>query len=369
MAKILIIEDEEPVRANLIELLDAEGYDTLQGADGITGVNLARNENPDLIICDIFMPGVGGYGVLSALNKDETTAAIPFIFLTALTERDDQRKGMELGADDFISKPFTRQEILKAIQTRLGKKSSLEERVRRQVTALSRYINISLPHELLTPLSMILEHSRMLSDEGSTLSRPEIATLAREIQQAASRLLSSIRDYSLYTEMESAMQNSNRLNAMRSAITPSAAAILREIVQVRMSAENRLDDLRLELEDAPIAIAEVYLQEIIEKLLDRQLRYSFSGTPVRLTGRADVTSGEYRIELEEHGNGAIMAQIQSAQDPESMPRNLTEEAGVDLGLLLMKRLVEIHSGRLEVKNQDAENGSYQVILPLARIEK
>jgi DNA-binding NarL/FixJ family response regulator len=123
MKKILIIEDEEQTRKNLATILRMEGHTTLTTADGQAGLEIARREQPDLILCDVMMPCLDGHGVLAALRGDKATAAIPFIFLTARGERNDLRTGMNLGADDYLTKPATASELLTAIDARLKRES------------------------------------------------------------------------------------------------------------------------------------------------------------------------------------------------------------------------------------------------------
>ena len=124
MTKILVIEDEESVRENILDLLEAESFETLAAANGKIGVELAVSEAPDLILCDLMMPNIDGYEVLKKLHLQASTATIPFIFLTARTAKADLRKGMDLGADDYLTKPFTRSELLNAIISRLEKKAN-----------------------------------------------------------------------------------------------------------------------------------------------------------------------------------------------------------------------------------------------------
>jgi CheY-like chemotaxis protein/CRP-like cAMP-binding protein len=122
MIKVLIIEDNDDIRENIIEILELSGYNVHSAANGKTGVELAMKELPDIILCDIMMPEMDGYGVIDALNKHPETRATPFIFLTAKAERTDVRKGMELGADDYLTKPFDAKELLNAIESRMKKK-------------------------------------------------------------------------------------------------------------------------------------------------------------------------------------------------------------------------------------------------------
>lgn len=125
MTKILVIEDELAVREIIVEMLCAEKFDVIHAADGQAGVQLAQAHSPDLIICDIMMPNLDGYGVLTALRQQTSTAIIPFIFLTAKISKEDSRQGMELGADDYLTKPFTRDELLQAVRVRFDKQAAL----------------------------------------------------------------------------------------------------------------------------------------------------------------------------------------------------------------------------------------------------
>ncbi len=122
----MLIEDNKAVRENLTEILELSNYEVMEADNGKSGVDLITREIPDLIICDIMMPELDGYGVLNQLSKNPKTSSIPFIFLTAKAERADFRKGMEMGADDYITKPFDDVELLNAIETRLKKKEQLK---------------------------------------------------------------------------------------------------------------------------------------------------------------------------------------------------------------------------------------------------
>ncbi|MBW4421393.1 MAG: response regulator [Myxacorys californica WJT36-NPBG1] len=128
MKTILVIEDEQAVRESILDLLEAEGFHSIGGENGTVGVNLAHEYHPDLILCDIQMPELDGYGVLTNLRQSSDTASIPFIFLSARTTKVDIRQGMELGADDYLTKPCTAVELLGAISGRLAKHQALLQR-------------------------------------------------------------------------------------------------------------------------------------------------------------------------------------------------------------------------------------------------
>ncbi len=126
MKTILVIEDNENIRENVQEILTLSDYNVILAHNGKEGIELAQKNKPDLIICDIMMPGVDGYGVLHVLHRDAETHNIPFIFLTSKSERSDFRAAMEMGADDYITKPFSGNELLNAIESRLKKSEVLK---------------------------------------------------------------------------------------------------------------------------------------------------------------------------------------------------------------------------------------------------
>ena len=143
MKTILIIEDDAQTRENLQLILDMEGFRALTAANGRTGLDLVRRESPDLVLCDVSMPELDGHGVLRELRANEATAAVPFIFLTARGERRDVRDGMNLGADDYLTKPLDAEDLITAIETRLARHHTV------QATGAAPDFNSAIPLESL----------------------------------------------------------------------------------------------------------------------------------------------------------------------------------------------------------------------------
>ncbi len=141
MKTVLLIEDNTEVRENTAEILELANYKVLQAENGKIGVELAQNNKPDLIICDIMMPVLDGYGVIHMLSKNTETSTIPFIFLTAKTERGDFRKGMEMGADDYITKPFDDVELLRSVESRLKKTELLKNEFSNNVEGVNKFFD------------------------------------------------------------------------------------------------------------------------------------------------------------------------------------------------------------------------------------
>lgn len=165
MKTILVIEDEPSVRANILELLEAEDYDVVGAENGFIGALWAQEHIPDLIICDVMMPEINGNEVLRALRQDPATATISFIFLTAMADKADIRHGMELGADDYLTKPFTRAELLRAIASRIAKQEVVTqqytsehqraEALQQQLEKIQR--DVSVKNELLKQFKQELQ--------------------------------------------------------------------------------------------------------------------------------------------------------------------------------------------------------------------
>src|SRR5690349_20072369 len=139
--RVLVIDDNNDIRENTAEILELAGYKTYTAENGKKGVELATKEKPSVIVCDIMMPELDGYGVLHLLRKNPETQNIPFIFLTAKTERTDFRKGMEMGADDYITKPFEDIELLNAVEIRLKKIEILEQNYASNPQGLNRFLH------------------------------------------------------------------------------------------------------------------------------------------------------------------------------------------------------------------------------------
>lgn len=153
MIKILLIEDNLEMRENTAEILELANYEVITAEDGRIGVDLATNASPDLIVCDIMMPELDGYGVLFLLSQNPKTAGIPFIFLTAKAEKSDLRKGMEQGADDYVTKPFEDLELLNAIESRIKRSEIFKKDYKEGFEGLSSFIDEARGLEELNKLS------------------------------------------------------------------------------------------------------------------------------------------------------------------------------------------------------------------------
>jgi DNA-binding response OmpR family regulator len=183
---ILIIEDDDLLRSTLMDRLTLEGYRVFAAINGEDGVRMAQLRLPDLILCDITMPGLDGYGVLRALQADPRTAAVSFIFLTAKAAPIQVRVGMGVGADDYLCKPVTKEELLVAIRARLWKQQQRQERLLQATESARLGVVRKLPQELLTPLTGLLSVGQFLENTQTVKSVAEVRQLGQVLHTAAS---------------------------------------------------------------------------------------------------------------------------------------------------------------------------------------
>ncbi|PJF28337.1 MAG: hybrid sensor histidine kinase/response regulator [Phototrophicales bacterium] len=357
--KILVIEDVQSLRKDIIEMLGFEGYDAEGAENGLVGVEKASSFQPDLIICDIMMPGLDGHGVLEALRRQEWTD-FAFIFLTARTDREDMRHGMEQGAEDYLTKPFTASELLAAVRVQLEKLEKRRAEKQESVNTITRNIIFSLPHELRTPLNVIMGYSDLLMTADDTFPMERVAEFAQHINLSAMRLYRLFENFLIYAQTILITSDQAQINALRTGITYSPQRIIERAARTK-AAHERLSDLQLDLTDIEaVSIAEDHLRRMVEELIDNAFKFSNPGTPVTVT--AHPHDHGYQIKIEDRGRGMTPAQIASIGAYMQFDRIIYEQQGAGLGLAIAKRLTELYGGNFSIESE-AGSGT-RVILTL-----
>ncbi|MEG4227086.1 response regulator [Microcoleus sp. N9_B2] len=362
MAMILVIEDEEAIRENILELLEAENFEGIGAINGKVGIKLAIEKIPDLILCDMMMPEVDGHGVIKALRSEPLTATIPFIFLTAKADKVDIRTGMELGADDYITKPCTPQELLKAISIRLEKQKTISRQSQKTLDELRTNISMSLPHELRTPLNAIMGFSELILSEYQVLEESDILEMIGQIQTSGHRLYRLIQNFLLYAELEIAATNPELLKEMRNSEFSCVKSLLSQKARQQAKHANRTDDLQLNLQDASVAMDSVRLAKIVEELLDNAFKFSLEGTPVLLS--TVIENQTFILSVKDQGRGMTTDQIAQLEAYRQFDRKLYQQAGLGLGLAIVQRLVELHGGEFKIESLPQQETIVCVSLPV-----
>lgn len=361
MNKILVIEDDINVRENILELLYHEEFNIIEAGNGRLGVQLAREQVPDLIICDVMMPELDGYEVLKALRQYPTTAMIPLIFLTAKSDKTDFRQGMELGADDYIVKPFTRAELLAAIYCRLEKQVTIREATQKRLDNLRSSITLSLPHEMRTPLNGILGFSQILMEESDILDSQAVREMAECIYQSGERLFRLIQNFLLYAELEIIASDAQQIRLLQSQATQFPTLALTDLISEKAEKVGRIADLQVDLHQCHIKISAKNISKIIEELIDNSLKFSPSGTLIQIT--SESVKNKFILSFIDHGRGMTENQIAELGAYRQFERKLYEQQGSGLGLVIAKRLTELHGGKFQIQSQPREKTIVKVILP------
>jgi len=363
-SKILVIDDEEWLREMIRLALEQHDFEVFEASDSDQGAAKARELLPDLIICDVNMSKSGdGYATLSKLRDDVVTATIPFILMTGLADSAGMRHGMELGADDYLPKPFKVDELYATVNARLRKVQTVRDEAEKKLSLLRSQISMMLPHEMRTPLNGIISNAEMLAESAGSLDPKLIAEMSREICQSGQRLERLIENFLIYAQLELVGTDVQSVAALRSARTKRPADFVRTAATAQAETVGRSNDLVLELTDVPLALAEDYLKKIVTELVQNALKFSGPGTSVCV--RLAASGDEVEFSVRDCGRGFSTEQIRRIGAYMQFERKLQDEQGFGLGLAIAKKLVEVHGGALTVESCSGKGSTVTVKLPKA----
>lgn len=356
MKKILVIDDAEFILESTSTLLGFEGYDIATAADGISGYQMALETKPDLILCDISMPGLDGYGVLERIRSNSETRTLPFIFLTAFTDKANMRTGMEKGADDYLIKPFTREELISAIEAQWKKSSIVQQHLQQKVEEVSKSISSALPHEFRTVLNQISGSAKFLHSNSDNVSSEDLKELSQDIIHSTQRLLKITENYLIYARIESISSNQNKRALLRSFHTDEPIAMLIDIAKNIANKYERASDLQIDadLTDIYIEMSTESFHKVIDEIVDNAFKFSKPGQKVKISATLNKSHIDFKIT--DFGRGMSTDQINSIGAYVQFERQIYEQQGVGLGLMIAKKIVEIHEGTFLINSKD-ENGT------------
>lgn len=364
MTNILVIEDEHALREEITTILRYEDYDVSEARDGLEGVEVADKFMPDLVICDIRMPGLDGYGVLERLQSTPRHASIPFIFLTAKTDKLDRRRGMALGADDYLSKPVTHDELLTAVRARLTKRVTIQREAQQDMEHLRQNLVNALPHELRTPLHGIVGYAGILKNYAASTPPEEIEEMANYIYQYGGQLHHLIEHFWLYAQLEIWQSDPAKIEMLRADEVCHVADIVDEVAHNLAATNQRTNDLQLDLGDACLAISDDYFGKVIHELIENALKFSKSGQPVTVSSQ--VNGRMFEIRIRDCGRGMSPEQLRKIGAYVQFERATYEQQGLGLGLHIARRIVEIHAGQFMI-DSTVDSGTQVVVkLPLVK---
>lgn len=345
MQKILVVEDSLEVRENLVDLLEVNDYQVLCASDGESGLSIALAELPDLIISDIMMPKSNGHELLKNLRANDETSNIPLIFLTAKASMNDLRTGMNLGADDYITKPYESKELLSAIETRLARKKEVEQKLQYMSESISSYI----PHELRTPLMAITGFSNIILNEIEFIRKEDVYEMTQRINNAAGRLNKIIEKFIAFAEAEYRKNYKAENLHFRDSVAEINPIHLAYIFNQKLVTYDFHIDFDMNVNTKIVKIKETDLVIILSELFDNAIKFSDRIWPIQISSH--IENNKLLLSIKNSGKGLSAAEIKSVAPFNQHNRSLRNQSGNGLGLAIVKRLCEFYDIKFTILSE------------------
>ena len=363
---ILVVEDERGILEIITILLEDENYRVIQASDGEAALSLLQEVRPALIISDVRMPGLDGFSLCERVRANAEFAHVPFIFLTARGDRADIRRGMGLGADDYLIKPFEPEELLTAVRVRLARSAEAQAAIARVGNDLQDQIIRTLTHEFRTPLSLVVGYTDLLESSGRGMNEQDFQATLHGLHSGSSRLMSLVEDFLLLIRLRTGTTAREIATVPPMPLAPDPI-VQKVVMQFHDQASARDVSLitNCTTPHLTIAISSSHMTEIIQRLLDNAIKFSKSRR-----GQVIVTTCHEKsfwvMRVTDEGIGIrpeALAQVFEAF--QQVDRAEMEQQGTGVGLAIVRGLVEAHRGRIEVESTPGKGSTFSVWLPLA----
>jgi len=361
MTKVLVIDDEASIRDVIAVTLKKNGFDVFSAANGLEGLELARKQLPNLIVCDVRMEVVDGYQVLTAIRNDPTTSWIPFILITAEQSRSSMRHGMQLGADDYVLKPFAATELIDAVTARLRKHEVLVQQAESKLELLRSQLSTALPHELRTPLNGVLGYADILRKQFAELEPIEVSQMAERIYKNGKRLQRLVENFLIYAQVELLKMDYQKIEQLRRNQAADVDKLIDKTARQRAYESGRSTDLHLQLVRAAVAMSSDYFIKIFEELFDNAMRYSKKGTALHVV--TELQDNRLVLHIRDEGRGLTPEQLQNIGAYMQFERKIYEQQGSGLGLTVARRLTELHGGTLDIQSEYGKGTTVIATIP------
>jgi signal transduction histidine kinase len=367
--RILVVEDDKSLRAGLHDTLEDEGFAVQTAANGVEGLQMMEKRCPDLIVADIVMPQMDGYDFYAAVRARPNWVSIPFIFLTARAEKSDILRGKDLGAEDYIIKPFDPLELVTAIRARLRRARAIRQVAEAEFDQLKQHIITALGHELRTPLTAVLGYADLALEDASSLSPEALHEYLGAIKQGADRLVRLAENFMILVRLDSgrAGKEFDLLAQVRHD--------LREIVErAARQYESQATDRGVTLESKvesdlpPVRLCKPFFVNALERLVDNGIKFS-RGDRKRVTISARTEGDWVEIAVTDEGAGIPPDEIPHLFERfRQIGRERTEQQGTGLGLAIARELIRLHGGDIAVESQPNVGSTFTIRLPALKEE-
>ncbi len=352
---ILVIDDDKITRRLIVKSLSKD-FNLIEAQDGLSGVQMALQQSPDLVICDITMPDIDGFAVLEALRDNESTAATAFVFLSGLADPADVRYGMNMGADDYLTKPFSINELRQAVDARLRKRAIQDAVLKKTVDEMRQNVAMALPHELRTAIMVLEGYIYLMFEESGEGSGKADRNNILEGMSAYTARLHDLSEKFLW------FSKAQMLKKDQQGVCDRPAEIIQYAANENASSYLRMKDLKVDVMAATVAISEEYLGRIVHEVIDNAFKFSPDGALVSIQSLAD--SQWYTITVRDHGRGMTDEQINKIGAFMQFEREFFEQKGTGLGLIIAKRLTEAVGGQLKIQSSYRDHTTVTIRVPV-----
>lgn len=366
----ILMVDDNPANIKLLaDMLSSRGYKVQQATNGPDALALARSQLPDIILLDIFMPGMDGYTVCRKLKADRLTQDIPVIFISALTDVDDIVRGFDVGGSDYITKPFRFKEVLARIANMLTlvqqrrQIEALRDQDRQHFESLDRMKNEFIrmaTHDLRNPLNVILGYLRVLDRiEVGAADKPRLDEARKNIQLSVEKMRTLVTDILDLAQIETGQ-------GLHLAPTPLGAFLERNLQGLRMVAQEKGIALHYTPpeEDVALMLDENRMSRVIDNLVSNAIKYTPQGGQVRVS--AQKQNGTVQIDVSDTGLGIPEGDLPHVFEAFYRIEHgaYQREEGSGLGLSIVKTIVEQHNGAIDVTSEVGKGSTFRVWLPI-----
>ena len=379
MSSILVVDDE-PDNFDVIEVLLNERVNehnfTLHyasgGEDAIANLEMFQ---PDLILLDVMMPGINGIEVCRQIKAMSAWKAVPIIMVTALSTKEDLARCLEVGADDFISKPVNGLELRARVKSMLRIKqqydliktlSNLQENtislLQNNLDELCGSLVSTLPHELNTPLNGVFGVIDILVQEHQDMTTEEVQELLEIAHQSAQRLEKLTKRFLQYARLELLSNNPKTTPIENVTSKVSTQILIENAIKAQAESCNRLSDVVCDLEDVEVSIVDRDFLSIVNELLENALKFSQPNTPILINSQ--LKNGKFYLAISDRGRGMMAEQIAKIGAFTQFERKTYEQQGIGLGLKIVKKITELYGGEFLVSSFYHQGTTVSIELPL-----
>ena len=341
MKTILVVEDNIDVRSEISDIFKMESFNVIEAGNGLEGYIKASSNLPDIIISDIMMPVLDGYKMYNELKSNTMTEQIPVIFISALSADHDIRKGMNLGAEDYLTKPVNPDELIQATENKLDKYSKFAKRYDEVKTNITNV----LYHELNTPLNGILGFSDYLRIRTHDLSKESIKDIADNIYTSGIRLDKLVKRYLYYSELKMDSINPAGIKKLRDCEYIDTDTIINKILASE-EYKKRKSDFELSSEPVDLKIKDYFLELLIRELIDNAVKFSHLGHKIFINSY--VENSTFIINVKNEGSGLSKEKIMKINDFNQLNKKQFAQNGSGIGLSIIKLIMEIYGVEFEI---------------------